>query len=252
MSAATLRLLRPLRFGPATEVWLARLGRREVVARRHAAPPGSPFPPPADPAVLAALRHPGIERFLASRVDEDGVVTHVFVRLRGRTLAEAGVPDAAALAAWLRDAALALRWMHERSPAAPRLHGDVSPGNVFVTEDGRARLIDLAATRPGLHPAGPDVIWGTLPYLAPEILAGGPCTAASDVWSLAATAVSVALGRLPWAGARSPHEVLAEMHASPAAGLATATGPAARDVVAAMLHPDPARRPTAERVCRAL
>jgi serine/threonine protein kinase len=204
--------------------------------------------------VLAALRHPGIERFLARRVDEDGVVTHVFGRLRGRTLAEAGAPDASALVGCLRDAAIALRWMHERSPAAPRLHGDVSPGNVFVSERGRAKLIDLAALRPGLHPAGPDVIWGTLPYLAPEVLAGGPCSAATDVWSLGATVLSVALGGLPWAHARNPSEVLDALARAPAGGLVPATGLAGRaeEALIAMLHPDPARRPTAERVCRVL
>lgn len=251
-----LRLLRPLGFGPASEVWLAMLGSREVVVRRHVALAAHPFPPPPAPGVLAALRHPCIVRLLDHGVDADGIVVHVFERLAGRPLAEAARAglDATTITRCLAAISDALHFMHEQAPVAPRIHGDLSPRNVVLLATGRPKLIDLLATRPGEHPAGPGVIVGTLPFLAPEVLAGGPPVEASDVWALASTLVWAARGDLPWAAESSPEDVLAAIRSTPPAVLLDGLGLPARVVATlrAMLDREPGRRPLAREICEEL
>lgn len=71
----------------------------------------------------------------------------------------------------------ALEELHRRGV----VHGDVSPANVLVRPDGSPVLVDLAADVPFEA--------GTPGFRAPERTAGAPATAASDVWSVAATAL---------------------------------------------------------------
>ncbi|MDO5064426.1 MAG: kinase [Actinomyces bowdenii] len=67
----------------------------------------------------------------------------------------------------------ALAHMHEHGCA----HGDISAGNVVIRLDGEPVLVDLL---------GSFMESGTQGCAAPERLAGGPATAASDVYALAA------------------------------------------------------------------
>src|SRR5215831_14357698 len=71
--------------------------------------------------------------------------------------------------------------------AAPLMpHGGLSPACIWVNRAGRVKVADLglcvtlpALGRRGAGNGAPDHI-----YVAPEVLAGGPATSASDVYSL--------------------------------------------------------------------
>jgi serine/threonine protein kinase len=252
---STVNLLRPLHIGPVSEVWLARWRGREVAARRYLGQrTGMPWPDPPDPSVLRLLNHPAVCRFLGLARDRDGDPWYALELLRGRHLGqlvrEAGPSPDLAVECVAR-LAPGLRWLHERSLAAPRIHGDVSPGNVFTCDDGGMKLLDLLALPPGVHPVRPDVVFGTLPYLAPEVLGGAPPDERADVYSLAAVALRAALGVLPWDGASSPMEARAALDASPPAALAARAGtpPWMTEVLIRMLARSPERRPTAGEVC---
>src|SRR6187401_737840 len=82
------------------------------------------------------------------------------------------------------------------------VHRDVKPGNVMIGPDGRARLFDfgIAATTQrvdGGLPA-PGMTSGTLPYMAPEQLAGQPADPATDVYALGAVLYEMLAGRRPY------------------------------------------------------
>lgn len=107
------------------------------------------------------------------------------------------------LVRFARRLALALGDVHD----AGVLHRDVSPGNVMVMGD-RPTLIDFGIA----HESGAEqltkrgLVVGTPAYLAPELIEGERATAASDVFSWAATVAYAATGRPPF-GRGSLHGV---------------------------------------------
>jgi serine/threonine protein kinase len=83
------------------------------------------------------------------------------------------------------------------------VHGDISPGNVLLTED-RVVLTDF-----GIAALEKDTASSTLPiirsaaYLAPERMRGDRQTPASDLWSFGATLYCAVEGRPPYPGTGS-------------------------------------------------
>ncbi len=81
------------------------------------------------------------------------------------------------------------------------IHRDVKPGNIFLTFDGRVKLLDLGlAWARGVAPLTHqgDVL-GTVSYMAPEQLQQRrDLDVRADVYSLGATCFRLLTGRLPW------------------------------------------------------
>lgn len=135
-----------------------------------------------------------------------------------------------------------LGWLHDRSP--PILHRDVKPSNIIRREsDGRLVLIDFGSVRDALVDAdlGGSTVTGTFGYMAPEQYAGD-ATERSDLYGLAATAVTL-LTRRPAPQLASAPGVLAwREHAT--------VSPTVADVLDSMLALDPDARPASVAVAR--
>ena len=125
------------------------------------------------------------------------------------------------------------------------VHGSLGPERVLLAADERPLVADvgLESLR---RPAGAlprDLTAGQAAYLAPEQVAGGGATAASDRYALATLAYHLLTGQVPFGG--QPPEVLqAQLHAQPAppSALNARLGPATDQVVLTGLAKDPARR----------
>jgi hypothetical protein len=85
------------------------------------------------------------------------------------------------------------------------VHGDLSPGNVVFTAEGRPVLTDLGVARLLGEAAAAQV---TPAYVDPTVARGGAVGPASDVFGLAAAAFHALTGVAPWNGA-TPTDVLA-------------------------------------------
>lgn len=117
------------------------------------------------------------------------------------------------------------------------IHGDISPGNVLVTADGRPRLADLGAAR--IAGSGAAVV-GTTGFVAPEVVAGEVPSEASDVY---------ALGALAWFCLTGNGAPDTPIRLSPET-IASHVGPELADVVGACIDPEPARRPSSDRLAQ--
>jgi Tol biopolymer transport system component len=144
-----------------------------------------------------ALNHPNLLAVFDTG-QHDGTVYIVFELLQGKTLRERlrsgplAPAEAIELAA---EVAQGLAAAHERGI----VHRDLKPDNIFVTRNGRVKILDFGLAK--LHRAvadeprgsqadtasaltGPGAVLGTVAYMSPEQVKGGPVDARSDIFSL--------------------------------------------------------------------
>jgi eukaryotic-like serine/threonine-protein kinase len=139
----------------------------------------------------------------------------------------------------------ALAVLHE----AGLVHRDIKPGNIAVRADGHLVLLDYGFVRDDralpVTPRVSEGVVGTVAYMAPEQLAGGVASRATDAWAVGAI-LHEALAGLP------PEPLLGLPKDGHAAGLPPGVAPELRQMVEALLAIDPARRPTMAEARRAL
>ncbi|MEP6797840.1 MAG: protein kinase [Lapillicoccus sp.] len=147
----------------------------------------------------------------------------------GELVAERGALEPGEVTTVVTPLATTLASLH----AAGIVHGDVTPGNVLFTREGKPMLtgFDLARLEAEAHPPSAP---GTAGLVAPEVRAGGLPTGASDVWALAA------LAWFALTGGQSPptRDVVAVAPST--------VGPRFAEVLAPMLAADPSARPSAK------
>ena len=147
--------------------------------------------------------------------------------LSGEQLHRAAVRTAAALAELHR---------------AGLVHHDFRPGNVLLGPDG-AKVVDVGVARVS------DVPVGTPGYLAPEQIEDEPVGPPADVFAWGAAMVFAATGRPPFG--TGPSTAVMRRVTSRPPDLGDLHGPL-RDLAARCLDKNPAARPTAPQLVRAL
>ena len=96
------------------------------------------------------------------------------------------------------------------------VHRDLSPGNIFLTSDGKARISDFGVagfTSRATITSGQDAIVGTPGYMAPEQIKGSEPDPRSDVFSLGCVAYELLTGNKAFSGdnlAQIIHRVMNE------------------------------------------
>ena len=163
---------------------------------------------------VAALSHPGIlaiHDFGRATADGSEIAYTVTEFLNGETLrssvalgpipvrraVEYGVQVAQALAA---------------AHAKGIVHRDLKPENVFLTSEGRVKILDFGLARVFMPDGGrgadefptatlgtdPGLVVGTAAYMSPEQAAGRPADSRSDIFSLGVVVHEMLSGRRPF------------------------------------------------------
>ncbi|XP_055983280.1 ribosomal protein S6 kinase-related protein isoform X1 [Sorex fumeus] len=91
------------------------------------------------------------------------------------------------------------------------IHRDVKMENILLDERGHLKLTDFGLSRHLPRGTRAYTICGTLQYMAPEVLSGGPYNHAADWWSLGVLLFSLATGKFPVAAERDHVAMLARV-----------------------------------------
>jgi serine/threonine-protein kinase len=145
------------------------------------------------------VEHPNIVRVLDLDQMPDGSIYVVMERLIGRSLADKLTRDGL-LAPGLAvpvfiDVCRALHAAHKKGV----IHRDLKPGNVFLCDDGSAKVLDFGmsklATAESLTQAGYTL--GTPEYMAPEQCIGAQVEPRTDLYALGVLMYEALTGALP-------------------------------------------------------
>ncbi|MDQ3340928.1 MAG: serine/threonine protein kinase [Myxococcota bacterium] len=186
--------------------------------------------------VLSQLRHAGVPRLHANVEEPPGTFNLVMGRAPGENLRD--------LTARRRLSTLELRdiliralevldYLHTRTPAV--VHRDIKPSNIVRAPDGKIALVDFGGVLEAARDRGGSTIVGTFGYMAPEQL-HGEATAATDIYALGATIVSLAGGIEPEDVPRKGLRMNLDKHLP-------ALDASLRHVLTEMTDPDPEKRP---------
>ncbi len=125
------------------------------------------------------------------------------------------------------------------------VHRDIKPANILLTDDGVVKITDFGISRAkdDVTVTKTGMIAGTPAYLAPEVAIGEDPGPESDVFSLGSTLYAATEGMPPFGLSEN---TLGLLHAVAAGQInpPQRSGPLT-SVLALLLHPEKARRPTA-------
>jgi len=205
----------------------------------------------------SALNHPGI--LTVHDFGREGEVDYLVTELlEGESLRErirrGPIPEREVLALG-SEVARALAVAHGKGI----VHRDLKPENLFLTADGRIKILDFglarwtptsepgaamaeASTIAGLTEAG--TVLGTVGYMAPEQARGLPVDARTDLFALGCVVFEMLTGRRAFDGATAVDTLSAILNQDPLETPATAIGLPAEitRVLRHALEKDPARR----------
>jgi eukaryotic-like serine/threonine-protein kinase len=201
---------------------------------------------------LAKLNHPNIETVFefSSQDDVDFLAMELIAghplsdRLKDGPLPQA---DVLRLGAQLAEGLAAA---HDQSI----IHRDLKPANLFVTPDGRLKILDFGLAL-FIHPSlagditqsielDSGVISGTVPYMSPEQLRGLPVDPRSDIYAAGAVLYEMATGTRPFPQTQGAELMGAILHQAPPAPhtVNRHVSAALEKVVTKSLEKDPSQR----------
>ena len=150
--------------------------------------------------ILAGLRHSNLPRvtdhFVIAGQGQYLVMDYIDGDdLRSR-IDKGNLPSERLAVDWARQICDALNYLHNRQP--PVVHRDIKPGNIRVTSEGRAVLVDFGLAR---LMEGPTTTTGakamTPGYSPPEQYGASRTDSRTDIYALAATLYTLLTGAMP-------------------------------------------------------
>ncbi|XP_018651526.1 serine/threonine kinase [Schistosoma mansoni] len=199
--------------------------------------------------LLSEFRHPNIVQYKTSFEYHgflyiamgfcEGGDLYTRLRMRNGVLLSERV-----LVEWFVQLAIALQYMHERNV----LHRDLKTRNIFLTRSNIVKLGDLGIARvlESSNSMATTLI-GTPYYMSPELFANKPYNHKSDIWALGCVLYEMSTLRHAF-NAKSFNALSYKILSGKIPDMPTQYSPELLELMRAMLHLKPEKRPSARRV----
>lgn len=226
-------IVAPLGVGGMGEVYRARdtrLGREvavKVLPANRAQDPEALARLEREAQAVAALSHPNILAIHDLGKDQ-GVFFVVTELLEGETLRSRLASGALA---WRKSAEIGAAIADGLAGAHLKgiIHRDLKPDNIFLTRDGRVKILDFGLARlqpvisqqdqtsaPTTPPqTEPGLLMGTVGYMSPEQARGSPADTRSDIFSLGCVLYEMLTGRRAFSRPTAPETLTAILNEDP-------------------------------------
>src|SRR5688500_3745732 len=204
----------------------------------------------AEARAVNLIRHESIVNVLDLSKLADGrpyiVMEYLDGAPLGGVIAQRGRLPAGTLARLINEVLSALGAAHEKGV----VHRDIKPDNIFVTLQGRAKILDFgiakltAEHRDAPDPTRAGSLLGTPHYMSPEQAQSRPVDARADLYAIGIIPYEGTTGRKPFTGG-SVYEILRghiELPPVPPRQMAPDLPPMLEQVILRALEKDPAHR----------
>jgi serine/threonine protein kinase len=156
-------------------------------------------------ALMRALKHPNIVRYLASCsgiTPKEAGTSELLIFLEympqgslRRVINKFGTLNRDVVRRYTAQLIDGLVYLHSHGV----IHRDIKPDNVLLDQDGRCKLSDFGCSKQLSIICGScESTVGTPYYMAPECITGEGYRDKADVWSLGCTIVEMISGKHPW------------------------------------------------------
>jgi len=149
-------------------------------------------------SILQNLKHPHIVSFLGHDCLDSCLYVYLEYMPGGSmtsVLRQFGPLDESLLVVYARELLEGLEYLHTRHP--PVVHRDIKGANVLVGLDCKVKLSDFGCSKRAMETFS-RTMKGSIPWMAPEVIAHTGYGRAADVWSFGCVMIEMATGNRPW------------------------------------------------------
>jgi serine/threonine protein kinase/tetratricopeptide (TPR) repeat protein len=172
---------------------------------------------------VAALNHPNILA-IHDFAEYEGIVCAVMELLDGETLRRR-LGRSSLTHEKTREITAAVAEGLSAAHAKGIIHRDLKPDNIFLTSDGRVKILDFGLARWSPPPGSvetsartitrPGIVMGTVAYMSPEQARGLPAGPPSDIFSLGCVLYEMIAGVAPFSRPTSAETIAAILNDKP-------------------------------------
>jgi len=148
--------------------------------------------------ILKDLKHEHIVSYLGHDTIDNKLYIYLEYMPGGsiaHVISNYGALDEDTIATYTTHVLLGLDFLHSQDP--PLLHRDIKGANILVGIDWKAKLSDFGCSKRATD-SMTHTIMGSIPWMAPEIMAGTGYGRKADLWSLGCVLIEMASAHHPW------------------------------------------------------
>eukprot|EP00435_Cladocopium_sp_Y103_P022141 s4448_g5.t1 len=157
--------------------------------------------------IMKALKHPHIVEYLGHDYLDECLylyLEHVPGGSITQALNDFGAFSESLMASYARQTLEGLEYLHTREPAV--IHRDIKGSNILIGDGDTVKLADFGCSK-RTDETLTHTMRGSIPWMAPEVLAHSRYGRAADLWSFGCVVIEMGTANVPWG--RFEHQMAA-------------------------------------------